>query len=257
MTLSAYIFIVSIGLVILLMVGTIKLTFDLRKSPLSIDKGVIVSDREEYLSVWEFAHQWEGMDLLQTDQSKPPSEIKQKINRILQAYFREELPLRKPNGSRLLGHHWLHGVLMVDNQHEKLSADLRQDKIDMRLMDCLYLRRGETLHWFAKEFIEPPSCWAPQSGKREPEKPVIEDESKDDWYRKLTPQRKEKVACLEVAKHLWEQEPSLLYEEVRTHPIMTQAGLRHVFTPDSFKTWARDVAPEEAKKGGRRIQSKA
>ncbi|WP_143057498.1 hypothetical protein [Nitrosomonas sp. Nm51] len=68
----------------------------------------------------------------------------------------------------------------------------------------------------------------------------------------MTEQRKMKVACLELAKMLWKENPNQTYEEIRTHPVMRQYGNPSVFTPESFRNWAKNVSSEYAKKGGRR-----
>lgn len=257
MMLSEAIKLVTFIVVAGMMAALIKTILELRKSPLSIRKRAIVSDTQEFLSVWEIAHQWEGMDPAQTDQENVSPEIKRRISRVLQAYFRKELPLRKPDGYRLTGHHWLHTIFHIDNHHEKLSDDLGNDKVDMRLMDCLYVRRGEILQWCAREFIDPPPCWALPAVKPQTELPVDEegDDDKDGWYEQMTPRRKTFVAGLEIAKYLWKQDRTRTYKDVFEHPLMKQTGFASVFSLESFKKHAGPVAPDEIKKGGRRPNS--
>ena len=251
MALTEYVKLTTFAVLAIFAVGIIKTILELRKSPRSDGKRVFVNDRQEYLSVWEIAHQWESMDPIQTDRENVPTEIKQCINRLLLAYFRKELALRKPNGYRLLGHHWLHVLLFVDNQYEKLWADLNNDKLDVQLLDCLFVRRGEILQWCAKEFIEPPPCWAPPSATQQATQTHDDGDEDMRWYKEMSELRRRKTACLELAQHIWKHEGPLAYEAVRTHLLMKQVGLLNVFTPGGFKKAARDFAPEKVKLGGR------
>ena len=157
----------------------------------------------------------------------------------------------------MIGHHWLQILFGLDKEFNRLWDQLTRKKpFDKAFLDQLYLMRSEVLHWCEKEFREPPACWMPQGMKSSNAEPAQEaSDDNDGWYEKITQPRRDKVACLEVAKHLWEQNPELSYEQVRLHPVMVQAGLRYVFTNKNFKRWAHPVAPDEAKRGGRRTKS--
>lgn len=218
---------------------------------------VFVKNKQEFLSIWAIAHAWEGLDPESTDPRDIPASIQAHMDMVMLAYFRQELAIRQANGYRLLGHHLMHTLFLLDKGYNRLWDCLnRKTSFDKEFLDNLFVMRSEILRWCEKEFREPPACW-----KQLPKTALVEerlaenDDENDSWYDKLTQQRRNRVACLEVARHLWEQNQGLLYEQVRLHPVMKQAGLSYVFTAAQFKKWARPFAPEEAKQGGRRPQS--
>lgn len=220
------------------------------------EKPAFVHNKQEFLSLWALAHAWEGLDPDSTDPRDIPASIQSHLDMLMLAFFRQEFQIRQANGYRLIGYHLLHVLLGLDRDFEKLRDNLvRKRPLDKTFLDKLYVMRSDILRWCEKEYRDPPPCWMPASKSVETPPAEEEADDNDDWYEKLSPLRKERVACLEVAKHLWEQNPTLKYEQVRMHPVMEQAGLRYVFTAERFKNWARRIAPDEAKRGGRRPQS--
>jgi hypothetical protein len=223
------------------------------------EKPEFVKNPQEFLSLWVIAHAWEDLDPQATDTSNIPQSIRERLDMLMLAFMREELSIRQINGYRLLGHRWIHIFLGLNKSFNRLANNLfRKHSLEIEFIDQLFVKRSELLRWCEKEYLEPPACWAPSSSFKAPHVEHVEDSNEEEdesWYDKLTQQRRERVACLEVAKFLWEQNPDLKYEQVRLHPAMKQAGLSHVFNAKTFKKWARNVASEEAKRGGRRPQS--
>jgi len=244
MTLSEAVKLATFIVVAAMMAGLIKTILELRKSPLSIRKRAIVSDTQEYLSVWEIAHQWEGMDPTQTDQENVPAEIKRRINRVLQAYFRKELPLRKPDGYRFTGHHWLHTMLNVDNQHEKLWDDLGNDCLDMPLLDCLFVRRGEILHWCNREFIDPPQLW---------QKVPVPIESNKKPSGRHYDEEIDKNRCQAIAMTLWDLDPKIHPAHLaKSYAIQRFGNAQRYKDDETVKGWIGEVDPlKKVRKQGR------
>lgn len=216
-------------------------------------KSAFLQDRSEFLSIWAIAHEWETLNPQQTNPDSVPAALRRRIDKVVLGYLRKELGLRKADGYRVLGRHWLEELLGLDKQTERLWDCLTKGITDVELLDNVYVMRSEILHWCAKEFIEPPACWAPV--RTEPVISEEENDDKDGWYEQLTERRRKIVACLELAKYLWKQDRTRSYEDVYNHPTLVQSGLRAVFSAETFKKWARPFAPEEAKRGGRRPQS--
>jgi hypothetical protein len=215
-----------------------------------------VQNKREFMTVWGIAHAWEGLLPEQTDKNDIPASIRAHIDIVLLAYFRDELTLRAINGLRLLGHSAWHALFFLDRGYNRLwDCFRRRKKLDIELLDSTFVMRTEILHWCIKDFRQPPACWSTPAMQQN--SPPESDESDEDrtWLDKLTNQRRQKVACLEIARHLWEQNQMLSYDEVRTHPLMHQVGLGRVFSQKQFKKWANPIASESAKLGGRRSQS--
>jgi hypothetical protein len=215
---------------------------------------VFVEDREQFLSIWAIAHEWESLSPPATNGDEISVEVRRWIDKVLLGFFRGELTLRKSDGYRVLGQRWWERLFGLDKQYEKLWNCLTRAAIDMQFLDGLYVMRSEILHWCPKEFIEPPACWAPLAVKL----PIGSEEEAGDhdgWYDALTDRRRRIVACLELAKHLWKHDQTMSYEDVRGHSLLSQTGFGNVFSAESFKTWARPFAPDDVKRGGRRRQS--
>lgn len=221
------------------------------------EKPIFVNNKREFLSVWSIAHAWENISPETTDMADIPASIQDHIDTLLLAFLRDELPLRRPNGYRVLSLTLFTSIFGLDKDFDRIADQLyRKCLLDRAFIDDLYVKRADLLRWCQGEFRVPPLCWAISSQTEEEDERVTDDDDENDhWYEKLTPQRKERTACLEVARHLWDQNKTLTYEQVRTHPVMKQAGLTYVFNEKQFKKWAGRVSPDEAKKGGRRSQS--
>jgi hypothetical protein len=215
-----------------------------------------LQNRREFLSMWDIAHEWEGIDASSNDPNSPPEEIRHWLHKLILGYFRKELSLRKTNGYRVLPDDIHLFLINLNRYRERLAACLFKGIYQPELLHGTFVMRSEILAWCDKEYIDPPTCWtlAPQR-----ENATTNDSDSeydlDGWYGRITDQRKQKVACLELAKRLWQQDRSRSYEEVRMHPLMIQTGFHTVFSPDTFKKWAREFAPQEAKQGGRRSAS--
>ena len=209
-----------------------------------------VQNPNEFLSIWTIAHEWEGLDPVQTDPNALPTTIKWRINNVILGYYKGDLNLRDDEGFRSI-RHWLARVLFLDNTVDKLWKNLTKTKVNVKLLDSLYVKRGEVLHWCLREFTDPPPCWALPSTTQLPTQTLDDGDEDMRWYKEMSELRRRKTACLELAQHIWKHEGPIAYEAVRTHLLMKQVGLLNVFTPGGFKKAARDFAPEKVKLGGR------
>lgn len=213
-------------------------------------KSAFIQDRQEFMSIWMLAHAWAGMEPISRNLDEIPEAVKRVIDKLILAYFRNELTLRARDGYRVKGHHFLERILGFDKEFDKLWVNLTEN-IDVEFIDSIYVMRSEVLHWCPKEFLEPPACWAPANSARQGEPQADEVDEDMRWHKDLTDLMRRKTACLELARHIWNQEGPLLYEAVRTHPLMRQAGLLNVFSPGAFRNAARGYAPDKVKTGGR------
>ena len=212
-------------------------------------------NQREFLSIWEIAHAWEGLDPASADSTSAPEGIQHWADKVILGYFRKELTLRKRNGYRVLPEDVFLLIFNLNRYRKRLTDCLFKGVFDKDLLQNTYVMRSEILAWCAKEFINPPAIWALAPQQNNSAAADIEEDDKDGWYAQLTDRRKKIVAGLEVAKHLWQQDKARSYEDVYNHALMNHTGFRSFFTFESFKKWARPIAPDEAKRGGRRSQS--
>lgn len=106
------------------------------------------------------------------------------------------------------------------------------------------------MRWCVNDQLPIPAVWQPKPGTDS----SAEDDAEDGpWYEQLTDRRKRIVAALHIAARLWEGNRSLSYEEVWNHEDMKKFDKPRIFPSlESFKKWARDIAPQEVKSPGRR-----
>lgn len=204
-------------------------------------------DTGDHLTVWQLAHDWAGKDSNTSDPNDLPPEIKAGVYRVLVAIRNKLISVRDHEGIIILGgSFWT--VLFSFSHLLKVSACLTKSRFDKEYLDSLYVWRPEVMRWCANDQLPVPSVWQIESAADS------SDESNDEhWYKQISPRRKQIVAVLHIATRLWEENRALSYEDVWNHPDMKKFDKPRIFPSlASFKEWARDIAPQEAKSQGRR-----
>lgn len=209
----------------------------------------------DFESLWAASFRWLGIDPQNFDAAEPPDQVKQITFRLIRGFYTGDVLLRRQSGYKVPYEPMLFFIMDLNPWRKQLWGCQAKGRFDKAFLSGLYIERSNILSWCAKMRIEPPPFWTPAEPPAALSPPDEDDDDKDGWYERLTEQRRRRVACLELARHLWKQDRQLSYEAVRLHALMKQAGLHSVFTPDTFKKWSRDFAPEEAKQGGRRAQT--
>ena len=71
-------------------------------------KSVFVQDRNEFLSIWAIAHEWEVLNPQETNPDSISVELKRRIDKVILAYFRNlagqrvrRAPVAQPPGVHL------------------------------------------------------------------------------------------------------------------------------------------------------------
>ena len=213
-------------------------------------------DSHDYQTIWNLAHNWANSNADSSDETHLTPEVKIFIQRILVAINGGKISVRNRRFQIFQDDSTI--TFLLDLGHfRKFNQCLRKDIFNKVYLDSLYVKRAEILAWCETDFLSPPHIW--QSKISLPNNPDIYDSSDDEnegWYTDLSERRKQRVACLNLAKKLWLISPSLTYEEIYIHPTMKQYGNPNVFSLEAFKKWARPFAPDQAKIGGRPIKNK-
>ncbi|MES1981941.1 MAG: hypothetical protein V4443_05625 [Pseudomonadota bacterium] len=206
-------------------------------------------DSKETQTVWQLAHNWAGIAPGSDALGALPPELKEMIHRLLFAAINHKIPVRtkRPlflNGSfpsylRDAPHYW------------RFLQCLRQDQFDQPYLDSIHVQRNDVLRWCQDESIAPPPIW-----KIEPTSGFNQVDHDTGWYKKLTERQKKIAACLGIAQHIWKDNPALTYEQVYHHSDMERLDKPRALTLADFKRWARDFAPQPARKAGRRKESR-
>lgn len=214
-------------------------------------------DSDDYQTVWNLGHNWIGCDPESTDPQNLPKEVKLYLHRMAAAIFRNQLPARNKKRVILLDES-LFARLIIDYKHfKKLRQCTKDDIFDKTYLSSIYVRRPHVIGWCIKEYLEIPAFW--QTKNQSILSNLSYDTSDDEnegWYNDLTERRKQRVACLEMAKKLWLINPTSTYEQVYNDPVMKQFGNPNVFSLEAFKKWSRPFAPDQIKEGGRPIKNK-
>lgn len=212
---------------------------------------------DDFMTVWKLAHHWAGYDEPNFTSANLPDDLKKVIYRIMHAIVLEELPVRTKSGLMFYDKSFI-GQLFEFKNYLKIGLCLRKGIFDVKYLHSLYLKRSDILKWSEANYLSPPKIWQVNKGDTsealDDKYDVAEDEITE-WYDQLTETRKQRVACLEIAKRLWEKNPNQSYQEIYEHSLMNECGKPKVFTFNAFKSWAGNFAPEYAKKGGRPKQN--
>lgn len=208
-------------------------------------------DSKDYQTVWQLAHNWAGADPEKSDPLLLSDELKHSIHRLMSAVINQTLSSRTRRFILFMDDSFF--TLVSDFRHyRKFNKCLRNDEFDKSYLSSIYLKRGDVLRWCQSEFLSPPPIWQVNilDTPKFDEQIDDSDDDKDNWYDKISDRRKQRIACLEIAKQLWNENPELSYKEVHSHPVMTRYGYGKSFSFETFKKWARPYASEYAKQGG-------
>lgn len=208
-------------------------------------------DSKDYQTIWQLAHNWVGAEPEKTDLNSMDEDLKHSIHRLMSAAVSRAIPSRTRRLLLFMDDSFF--TLVFDFRHfRRFSKCLRHDVFDKAYLNSIYLKRGDVLRWCQSEFLAPPPIWkvveldTPKSNEQLDDS----DDDKDGWYDKISDRRKQRIACLEIAKQLWKENPELSYKAVHEHQSMTRYGYGKSFSFDTFKKWARPYASEFAKLGG-------
>lgn len=208
-------------------------------------------DNKDYQTVWQLAHNWVNADPDKSDCTALSAELKEVIHRLMSAALHRGISIRTRRMAFFTDEDFL--SLIIEFHHfRKFWKCLRGDIFNKAYLDAIYLKRGDVLRWCHNEFLPAPPIWQTAIANTSTSNETTDDsdDDKDNWYDKVSPRRKERITCLEIAKQLWKDNPELSYEQVHLHPTMTHYGYGASFTKAMFKKWARPFASDFAKKGG-------
>ena len=213
-------------------------------------------DSQDYQTIWKLAHNWSNTDPESTNENSLTPETKIFIHRIMSAINQSKITVRSRR-FQIFQDESVFSFIVDFNHFRKFSQCLKKDIFIKAYLESLYVRRSDVLTWCDNDFLSPPPIW--QIKNNQLNSVGVYDSSDDEnegWYKEISDTRKKRVACLELAKKLWQISPHLTYEEIYNHEIMKQYGYHNVFSLAAFKKWARPFAPDQAKLGGRPIKNR-
>lgn len=207
-------------------------------------------DSQDFQTVWYLAHNWCDADPEITDENNLPGNLKITIQRIMNAIMWNHLRVRTRRW-RIFTDESILTFILNFSHYRKFNQCLRGNVFNKAYLNSLYVKRPEVLAWCQKDFLAAPPIWGLEKNLDVENKYDTSDDENEGWYNDLTERRKQRVACLELAKKLWLIYPDKSYEQIYNDPTMKRFGNPNVFSLDAFKKWARPFAPEQIKEGGR------
>lgn len=218
-----------------------------------------VENNPDFKSIWQLAHDWAGEKPDQTDPNAISPELRLAIDRLIRAVGNKEISGRWKGYRIFLGNFFL--SLILEPIHcIKFYRWLMYHQFSTDYLDNLYVKRNEVITWCENvALLDPPPCWSlKKSTANNPatSELVDPDDENNSWYDKITERRRQRVVCIELAKQLWEVNPNLSYDEMKSHPIMQQYGYSSTFPLKPFKNLVRFVASESAQSPGAPINPK-
>ncbi|MES1981811.1 MAG: hypothetical protein V4443_04970 [Pseudomonadota bacterium] len=233
---------------------------------------------DDYQTIWQLAHGWAGEDRYTSDSNNLSPEVKKWIYRVIVAIRNKILSVRTSN-QVILDDDSVLGIISNFSHLRKFTACVTKNRFDKDYLDSLYVWRPEVLRWCFNDRLPIPLAWqeiaAPDTIEVKTQdshsyrhsssltfqdqigQNSIEEETQDKhWYKNLSDRRKQIAGCLHIAARLWRDNPTLSYEQVWNHDDMKKFDKPRIFPSlDSFREWARDIAPLSAKSPGRRKNS--
>lgn len=207
----------------------------------------------DYQTVWQLAHGWVGADGSSSDPNNLPPEVIEAIHRIMVA-IRNKLISVRTTSRLIFGEEKDFIDFLVELPHYlKFKACLKNNRFDKNYLNSLYVWRPEILRWCQNDQLPIPPVWQPKLDIEFAPESEADDEH---WYERLTSRKKSIVAALHIAERIWQGDKTFLYEDVLNHEDMKKYNKPQIFPSlASFKEWARDIAPQEAKQPGKRKKS--
>jgi hypothetical protein len=203
---------------------------------------------KDYLSIWEVAHRWAGLDPDSTNPEDLPEDVRYYIHKMIEGYLGEELKLRSSDGYRV-ARDPLHILIWgVNAQLNFMWSCLNKGNFNKPKLLKLYVRRRELINLCKLEEIDPPSFWVKQ---REPEtliKANVNNRPKDE--------EADRLLCQAVACSLWEIDPNIHPAHMAKSKILQRFGHARHYTQDTIKKWIYEVDPrKDQRSAGRPAQT--
>lgn len=205
----------------------------------------------ETLSAWEIGFRWAGLD---------------------QKGLHLRLPLQVRDNFRLMMDAILNGQLICsslslnkwqpEDGEEERPFFIRHHLVDVeaciwgvrfnrKLLRWAAIDRGDFLEWCERQGIPPPEFWFPKGWKLDFELPHEEEdasvEADNTSGEPLRPSAQHRIACQEIAKTLWKDEPdTTIAAMVKDARIRKLGGGAH-YSEDTVRRWLSAVAPLSVK----------
>lgn len=192
---------------------------------------------KDYLSIWEIAHRWAGVDPESTNENDLPEQVQYLIHKMVEGYWTQQLRLRRSAGYIIPRENiWLL-IININFWRKALERCLFDDEFKKSKLNNYYVKRSELMRLCEKEELDPPEFWK----RNKPEllqiqKPTINHRPKDEMTDRLV--------CQAIAKTYWDIDPQIHPAHMaKARAIILYANGRHYKDDNTIKAWIAEVDP--------------
>ncbi len=202
--------------------------------------------RNDFRSIWEIAHVWEGFNPEQTDPENPPEPVADKLQKLIWGYLNAQLSLRYTRGWRVLPDSMFLFFFNLNRTRVHLGEIAVGEKpYDKVFLSGLFVRRGQFLRWCEKEYLTPPKIWAPAVSPADSMgRPAV---------GKHHNEANDKQSCQAIARTLWDIDARIHPAHMAKSKAVLQYGNgAHYKGENTVKGWVGEVDPlRKERKPGR------
>lgn len=204
----------------------------------------------DHLSVWEIGFRWAWLNPY-ANYFTLPLAARDNFRLMIDSIWQGELECdtlstrkwKEGDGEEMrpffMRHHWA-----------KIEDCITGKSPDRKLLKWAVIGRGEMEAWCKGRGIPLPEFWFPAGWKSSFEWPNYDEPEPDsDGSHPKEPnaQAKTRIACQEIAKAIWREQPSTTIADMIKNPHVQRLGGAAHFTEEPVRRWLSAVAPGEVK----------
>jgi hypothetical protein len=210
-----------------------------------------------YLSIWEVAHRWHGIDPNKTDPSDLPLIVQDRLrilcfavlNGDLALYVHDAVPAGHGYGEEPRYELRAFYAKEIPSAVHQCAFSRKYDK--PALDECAISRHGLFEHSIHRD-DEFPAFW--EDGKLTKDFGGTFAEATTDEKKLPRPNSSlfDQSLCQAIARTLWDIYPNMTIKAMTEHPAILKYGNGKIYTgKNTLRDWLSPVAPEHVKKPGR------
>lgn len=192
---------------------------------------------KDYLSIWELAHRWAGVEVDSTDPSNLPDDVQYLIQKIVEGYWSNNLRLRRANGKGIPRESMFLFFYNMNVWQKVLERCLFESEYDKSKLDSYLVRRIDLMRLCEQEDLDPPEFWIRKKQIHPDEaKPGISHRPKDEVVDRLISQA--------IARVYWDIDPKIHPAHLaQSRAISIYANGKQYKDENTIKGWISEVDP--------------
>lgn len=211
---------------------------------------MIVSD---YLSLWEVAHRWHGIDPNRTDSSDLPLSVQDALRYLCKAVLNGELPLYVSDAIDAGDVFREIRYYFVDELPGAIQSCVFAREYDKVVLDGHLISRHSLFERWIRRDEKFPDFWEDDRLISDFGGVFVKEEAhKDQKPLGSNSSLFDQSLCQAIAKTLWDIYPNWTIEAMTKHPSILKYGNGALYKgKNTLRDWLSPVAPAHVKKPGR------